>query len=363
MRHSTIAIWFSALLGIVAAALFFGCGASQTNYSYGGPGSSYSAALNADGTFTITRAADINSAASLTVAGTYSRLSTGFVYMTVTAVTGTGPSVGDTAYGMEIPGFAFLVKPVGGDSHVIPMVASGTCPTADFTANWIAGDKDDSTSATNIAADFFGTFSYNATANTATLPAKYALAGPFTALGAGTVPGLGTCSSGVLSFTGGAMWLTSLGGALVHANTGGETADQIIIAMPATSLASTTSLAGNYAGLVFNKDLPTGDANRLFPVSVTATAPTSTTMSMTGTQLTDVTTGATGAGTATLAITAMNSPSAGFMTGTVTVGASNGLMVCSAAVNAVSSGKNFINCVAQSPDDNTQMFNLLMVSK
>jgi hypothetical protein len=360
-----LALTIFLTLGVVTAGFVAlnGCGSGTLpTYSYGGPGSAWTATLRDDGTFTITHADDLDSAVDLTVTGTYSRLTSGFVKLTVTGSVGAdGPSNGDEAYGLEIPGFAFLLKPIGEDSNLIPMVATSACPTTNFALNWIVTDKEDSSSASSTSSDFFGTFAYNATTGVSTLPSKYALGGPYTSLGSGTIDGAAACADGIIEFTGGAIWLTSQGGALVHAPGSGPSNDQVIVAMPQTAITDTSSMGGEYAGLVFDKSESSG--GRIYPVAATATETSGSVLTLTGTKITDVDTGTTSADSVTITTTALDSPSNGFIKATIQAGLDSGVMSCMAAKNVVSSGKNMLFCVSQSPGDNTKMFNLLLVSK
>ncbi len=363
---------FLTVVALVAGALVFnqGCGkasadATKVTQSYGGPGSEFKATLNPDGTCQVTHAPSVGAAVDLTVVCTFVRLATGYVKLTVVSSSGTAtdkPAAGVQAYGLEIPGFAFLMKPIGsGDSHIIPMVVSGSCPTANFSANWVLGEKRDDDDALQTTNDYFGTFSYNATTGAGTIPTKYALAGPFTSLTGGAgVTGLSACANGQMNFTGGSMWLTQQGGALVHSTNGVENEDQIIIAMPQSTL-TTAALAGNYGGLGFDKN--GGSGQKVFPITGVATATDANTLTIVGTKVSDIETGAVTSDQATVTLTALNSPSAGFMTGVVTQGALTGKMACMGAANVVSSGKNMMFCIGQSPNQNSKIFNILLVSK
>lgn len=332
-------------------------------YQYAGPGSSWTVDLYDDATFIITHAPSLGEAIDMTINGTYARFDTGFLKLTVTTATGTAddlPVAGAEAYALEVPGFAFILKPIGDDSEVIPMVTAGDCPVEDVVANWIHVKMRDGADATSTEQDFFGTFAYEVATGIPSLPTKYSLES-FTALGSGTLSA-GTCADGIMEVDEAVMYLTSQGGAIVHANAESETEDSFIFAFPAEeNLDSGEDLAGDYAGLVFDSAVAEGQ-DSLFPVAITITG-TVTTVTGTGTQLTDVETGAVGTGTASISLTALNSPSDGFMTGTITIATQTGDLACMATLDVEGTGKNTINCIAQSPSDNTQYFNILMVSK
>ena len=77
---------------------------ASTVYEYKGPGSEYSISLDTgDSTFTVTE-----SESSMTVNGTYTTLESGFTKLTVeSASCDDAPSVGDQAYGIDVPGYLF----------------------------------------------------------------------------------------------------------------------------------------------------------------------------------------------------------------------------------------------------------------
>jgi hypothetical protein len=59
----------------------------------------------------------------------------------------------------------------------------------------------------------------------------------------------------------------------------------------------------------------------------------------------------------------VNSPSTGFVKGAATVGINTGNIICSSTLNVAGSGKKFIFCVGEDPDDNNELFNILLISK
>ena len=93
---------------IALALLVSACATSEDKTSsYIGPGSEYSITFNESAnTFELKE-----STSSLEVNGSYETLSTGFKLLTISTVSGGGssaPSVGDKAYGVDIPGVVFL---------------------------------------------------------------------------------------------------------------------------------------------------------------------------------------------------------------------------------------------------------------
>lgn len=351
---------FVTLLALIATSR---CGSTTaaTNYSYAGPGSHYTLALNADEKFVLTHAETADAEVDLTVNGAYTRLATGFLHLTVESVTGDdGPTAGDEAYGLEVPGFTVILKPMGGDDHLIPLVISGGCPTADFDANWIIAKKTNGSSAASTTQDLFGTFSFDFETNFGTLPTKFALQG-FTAISGGGTVGGTTCSNGLMKATDANMYLTANGGAIVHTGHSGADSDQsFILALPVAEF-SGTAITGDYAGLAFNESASSGGGSRIFPVSASFTG-TASAITGTGTKLTDVEAGTTSAETVTINLSQLNSPSDGFAKGTITAG-SSGNLACTVDDDVVGSGKNLLACVGQSPGDTTKMFGLLLVTK
>ncbi len=104
--------------------------------AYNGPGSKWDADLREDGSFRITRRADVNSAIDMTIDGNYVRSAAGFVLMTVDSATGQdAPAQGDTAWAIEAEGYALMLYTQG--DNFIPMIKSGVCPSADFNGNWV----------------------------------------------------------------------------------------------------------------------------------------------------------------------------------------------------------------------------------
>ncbi|HUP57791.1 MAG TPA: hypothetical protein VM598_10090 [Bdellovibrionota bacterium] len=312
-------------------ALGSGCASDPeaANYTYGGAGSNWQATLNGDGTFTITE-----SDSGMTATGTYETLSTGFLRLTVSSASGTGaPSAGDQALALNVPGFVFLLKPLGDGSPIIPMVPIGTCPSANMTANWILTETNSDISLNTT--EGFGTFTYTASTGAVALPTKYAIDN--TSLGAGTI-GTFTCSGGVGTLSGGEeMWFNPSGGAIVHGGSG-----DIILAMTQATVGSAAALNGNYSGLVFSNN---GGGDDTFPVMGTLSGGTGT-----FTQVTNVATGTLGTESATLSFSAVDSPSAGFVDGNLAVTAdATNPMQCMVTLNANGSGKNVIMCLGEEP--------------
>ncbi len=295
-----------------------GSSSSSSNGSYAGPGSKWTAEFT-DGSFVVRKYA--NAAATspdVTVNGDYEELSTGFRKLTVTSATGTGaPSSGVEAYGLDIPGLAFFLKPAGdANSEPIVMVKSGDCPTANFTGNWIAADFEAGTT-TDDTQDAFGTasFTINGASSSANIVRLTFETG--TTLSPNSLSfDSANCSGGVLDVGGGVeMYLTTAGAALV------KTPGSKIFAAPAGSSAVTQSdLAGTYSAIAFVSDNP---SQKQIPVKLVI--PTSGTA--TATEI-DVDTDAPGSGSVDFSSFTAVSGSPGLFTATATMGSDTGKINC-----------------------------------
>lgn len=211
---------------------------------------------------------------NLSVSGTYVQYSSGFRLLTVTSAAGTSaPSPGDQAYGFEVPGFAFFLKPVGSNDEPIVMLDAGTCPTGStFDANWIIAKFDPGASMT-ITRDNFGTATFD-TSGGASSSATITQRNPIDGNIIGTQPvsfDYTTCSDSLLTFSPSLgetvdMFFTSNGGALVHSYDG-SSHDSIIFAAPKhTGDITQSDLAGTYSVLVFDDSVASGD--KLFPAKL-----------------------------------------------------------------------------------------------
>mgnify|MGYP001204590765 CR=1 FL=1 len=349
--------------------LLSGCSSSEdSTTSYIGAGSEYSITFNESaGTFDLAE-----STSSLSVSGTYTVLASGFKKLTVGSVSGGGtsaPSVGDSAYGIDIPGVVFLLKPLEDDSEIIAMVSKGSCPVGDFNMNWIITsiDRDDNftdncsadlSDPNVVGTDGLGTFSYTHSTGAGQLPTLYDICGKDvnTNFSLGTI----TCSSGIGSpsaDTNAKMYLTANGGAVVKMTQD----NQIIMALPVDTITSKADMADEYIGLVMVNGSSTSNV-----FTVKSTADTSGVFSFdeidpeTGDDITE-----NNVNGDTTIIT-INSPANGFSTGTFKLDAnpSTTLRVsCMSNQNINGTGKNFIFCIGQDPYDVENMINVLLISK
>jgi len=364
------------LAGLATAGLTIGiaCSKSSSNTatdstsSYAGPGSHYTFSFTGSN-FTITKyASPASTTSDYVVTGTSTSYSTGFKLLTISTVSGSGgPTVGSTAYAMEVPGVAMFIKPlVSTDTQVLVAVASGTCPSATFTANWIIVKKTGSTDMSGSTTDAYGTFNYAASTSTTgvgSLPSKYTLANNGTnLLSSPQAFASATCSNGLMSVSNGGgdtatMYLTTAGAALVNTASSASGDGSFIFGLPQASI-TTAALAGDYAGIMYSENASTTD--KIKPISITLNS----SGAGTGTALSDVTTGTTSSGSATINLSGTaNSPQTGMITGTVTVSSTTTNIACIAHTSLSSAAKKVISCSGRDPGNSTKLFNFLLVSK
>ncbi len=361
-----------AVLTLLSACGSSGDGDGGTTVSseiYNGPGSKWDITLNSDGSFHIDHRPDVNTVVDYTVDGDYERHTSGFVTLTVTGGEGAdSPAAGSQAWALEVPGYAFMLKPVDGD-QLIAMVTSGNCPVADFDANWVIVKHDVSSGsarANDASRDFAGTFHYDSATGVPTLPIKKALSNGFpTVTGGGIGSGTVACVDGIMNIPDAVMYLTQNGGAIVHTDGGTPSDNQddsFIFGLGQNALTSLSALDDDYAGMLFDDNMSNG--SKLQPVNLSCVSG-----SCTGTVVTDVTTGVTSSETVTITLsntineiggTAVD----GFLTGSIIDSSSNvGNMTCMADPDAIGTGKKIISCVGQSPGNTNDLFNVLFVSK
>ncbi|VAW78975.1 hypothetical protein MNBD_GAMMA13-221 [hydrothermal vent metagenome] len=371
----------TAILTIASSALLIvacldGSGGNNSGSSggsaYAGPGSRWDVALAGDGAFSITKRETATTPVVMTVTGTSVELPSGFIKLTVGNVTADAsvtdaPSAGDAAYALNVPGYVFFLKPLDStDDQVIPMVASGSCPSSNFAANWVNVNVEDDVSANNPLESMYGTFNFDVATGTPTLPSTYSLTQ--SSLGADNLAG-GSCADGILILNNDQgdseteVYLANNGGAIVRTgiDTPDETDDTYIFGLAQETIADIANVADEYAGLLFDASQLAGD--QISPVSVSCNAAGA----CTGTIVDDIDTNTLSTETVTISLTTVDNPEVGFITGTISVpagaGTVEGALTCMANINAQGTGKNIMSCVGQSPDDNTELFNILLVSK
>ncbi|MCB0405925.1 MAG: hypothetical protein KDD51_14175 [Bdellovibrionales bacterium] len=350
MKNLTIKQFLFGLTVLISLVLLGSCGGSgsgSSSNSYAGPGSDWSAQLFSDNSFTITESTN-----SLTVNGTYSRLSSGFIKLTVSSATGTGaPSPGDIAYGLDVPGFVFFLKPLSGD-QVIAMVSSGSCPSGGLDFNWVSTNVESSVS--NIATkDTYGTFTWDQNSGSTSVSKKYAVNAPTTDLGSQALSTL-TCSSGVGSTGTAKMYFTSGGGAIVNTNTSDASTANFIVAMEKEPISAASDLDGNWVGLVFDEGAA---SDKVKPISASASSGTFTVSG-----ITPDTGAASGAFSDTYTLSNLNLDGNNGMF--LFTASGSGKLGCIADITIQeSSSKKVLLCAGQSKTTATKLSNLLLVYK
>jgi hypothetical protein len=371
-RITFFAAGILCLIG-VSAVLLQGCGAAGSsigyanNVTYGGSGSAYTAQLNNNLTFTITKKASTSATTvDLTVTGTYTRLTSGILELTVSTSSDTtnGPSAGAKAYALDIPGTVLLLKPMGSTGgEIIPMVATGTCPTSDYSGNWVTM-QDSNTSGNYSTQGLAGTFSYTATTSTGSVGATTYLSSGSSSVGSAQSLGALTCSAGVGTFPTmngdiPEMYFTSGGGAIVRVKqAGGQTQG---IAMVSSAALTLSNFSGTYVGLVFDEGETSNGATggSTQPISVTLNSAGTGT----GALITDVTTNTLSTTqTATITLSQLSPSVNGLMKMTINGGSLQNT-VCAAVERMGGSNQNGLFCAGPSNSGTNKLFSYLLVTK
>lgn len=269
-----------------------GATAGPSTTLYQGAGSKWTLSMTGS-EFTINKyASTADTTSEMTINGTFEQNSTNkFMKLTVSSATGTNaPAAGSVAYGLEVPGYAFFLKPAGSSDPIV-MVQSGSCPSSNFNANWtIAKAKPTMPLPMTSTQDFFGSasFTINGSSSSILVSQNEPITGAALTSGGGNNNGTSTlsfnsadCSNGLLRLNDNSgvfdMYFTSSGGALVRFPD-----EQIIFASPKRSTAVTQSeIAGDYSVIVFD-DKASGDS--VFPAKITIPA----SGSATGVEITDI---------------------------------------------------------------------------
>ncbi len=365
MSPKTILTTLSALaLGFFAAACTNGSGSSEPDgINYNGPGSAWSVLLTEDGDFQIKAREALEDDPFLRVEGTYERYDNGFIELTVGSASGTdAPSRGDKGMAIEAPGFAFLLRPLGGSGELYPMVTAGDCPDEDFTANWMmmtCNDAGDSCGASSTGRDFFGVFNYDESTETASLPARYALQSA-TSQGSNSI-GTASCRKGVMEVSDALMYLTENQGAIVQISPDDHDDARHVMALPQETIVQ-TDLAGTYVGMGFDKS---DDSSFAVSMTMNAGGTAATIYAVDDNDLEDATPGSAGGSIAVTSVNMIGAASAnGWFTGTFTAtGEAARPLYCTAAADVGDSGKNMLLCIGQSPGDADEFYNLVLVSE
>lgn len=330
---------------------------------YAGPGSRWDVKLMDDDSFTVTYRDSLGGAVEQTVWGTYERLPSGFLTMTVDSAAGEeAPAPGDQAYALDIPGFAFVLHPRDADdSPMHLLVAAGECPTETMDGNWVMVKDGARVAATEPEAPFFGTFYYDPNSQLAKIPSMYSLAA-FAPTGT-TEPADGAqCADGVVDLPDAEMYVTASGMMTVRLNVE-DGANKIIFGVPNEQTDGLDALDGEYAGLLFNNH---ATERKVTPVHTSCQGGTCT-----GVEVTDVETGAEAAeGAVEITLDAPNELAPGLITGSIqhsakqgsTDEASTAHVACAASTKVLDTERNILSCVGMSPDNPEHLFNVLLTS-
>lgn len=364
---------------LLGSLVFVSCGkeddddstTTSSANSYNGPGSEWTMSVSGT-TYTINMT---DNSDSLEVTATGSDLSTGHTKLTVSSATAGGsasaPSAGDVAHGIEVPGVAYLLKPMDPSSETIAMVSSGSCPTSNFNANWVIGGRDydvsSNSTATNTSKDWLGDISWNTSTGDATFSSQFSMEDTTDLLGTDQVQNVGVCDGGVVSTSSIKVYFTTAGVAIVTTNK--DTSDEShIIAVPQTTLSNMSDLYGTYAGFYF-EDLSTTAS---YASTGTFALDSGSTANLTVTQLSGEDLDTTSSfGTISFDTSSgLNSPANGFIRGSFGSCSANGSgsdgsceVSCAAATNVNSSGKTLLYCVGQHPSDEDRRVTMLFVSQ
>ena len=332
-------------LTLGASLALHGCGngsAPTLTRGYAGAGSDWRWTLKSDGNFTATE-----SGTSTTFTGrilhAFERIdSRGF-----SRRTGSAPASGTVIPGLEVPGFALLFAPVlGSETQIVGNIASGTCPTANFVDNYLYMQFSPGIDLTTTNREFFGTFAWDTSTNTGQAVTQYTM--NYSTISFPS-PVSGSCTNGVMNTNAFNAYLTP-GAAFVKSIGGGPTSGDGLIAVPKAPLGSLSRMYGKYSGLIYDAT----STPQVREIVTTINSPTFTVNSVSATDLTTL----DGAISATVNLTDVDQPSAGFIKGNV----SGNNLICMGAANVLSSSKNVLFCLGKNPSNTTKPYSVILVS-
>lgn len=325
--------------------------------------------LKDNATFVVTSTDSLENGAEQTVWGTYDRLDSGFLSMTVDSADGTdAPTAGDHAHALDIPGFAFVLHPqsaskneVRDELHV--MVAAGECPTSRMDGNWVMMRDTEQVPANDPEAPFFGTFDFDLGNQYAAIPTLYALT-EFNPVGETEPTQEATCTEGVVDVPDTDLYVTESGLMAARLKTS-EQHRKYIFGVPNEQTEDLDALNGEYAGVAYNNHDDPGDT--VMPVHISCEGGTCT-----GAEVTDIETGAVASdGAAKISFNAVNSPELGMVTGTIRTLSGDETtdkyqrpshIACAASTNVLDTDRNILSCVGMAPDNPEHMFSVLLTS-
>lgn len=332
-------------------------------------GWSWDVKLKDDDTFVVAYADSLDDGVQQTVWGSYDRLDSGFLSMTVDSADGTdAPSAGEQAYALDIPGLAFVLHPQS-EEHADPsdelhiMVAAGECPTSRMDGNWVMMKDTEQIPANDPEAPFFGTFDFDLSNQYADLPILYALT-EFNPAGETEPTQEATCTNGIVDAPNTDLYVTASGIMAARLETS-EQHRKYIFGLPNEQTESLDALDGEYAGLVYNNhDDP---SHKVMPVHVSCEGGTCT-----GVDVTEIKTGdEASSDPAKISFNAVNSPELGMVTGTITTSSTEeptdktsapSHIACAASTKGLDTDRNILSCVGMTPDNPERMFSVLLTS-
>jgi uncharacterized delta-60 repeat protein len=330
----------------IGAILFAGNAFGVTNWTFSIPPASSGAFTSSEST------------TSSTVLGTYSRLANGFIEMTVTGGSGANiPSNGTIKHALEIPGFAFFSQPMlTTEKRIISTVSVGACPTTSFTgilgySIW-AGTAGTSTDVSSAAMPTFGVFSWDPGTNLATISDLRNLTSYGTLAGFASFSLAGSCSNGVITFSGpgdrgGSFYVTNTQGGVYVTNT-----NRLMLVLPQKSIPAASRLNDTYAVFDYDESFHTNT----WPSRITIAGGTTGT----GDRITNITAGTADTSQSwSMSNITINNPINGVFTTDISLeGGATRTCACATYFR----NKTTIFCVAQSPYDVARPMNFIMVS-
>jgi hypothetical protein len=343
---------------LILISLLYSCGggsstvteANTSNAKYIGPGSVWNVSLDkSENTFSITRQNDINSAIDNTITGSFTTEANGFIKMTVGASTTGTPAVGSITYAVDIPDYAFVLKMEGVDIPLV-MVPSGNCPSADFDSNALMVNNTDGEDATNAAGNFYHTIHLNKATNAITFPKSYDLVNHNLQANEGDSVDVSSCENGVVKLNGGTdgvLFFTNSDGYIAQLIEGGK--EEIIYGLSQKSITAKSNFNGDYYGFRY-------DATNTAKVEAVEFSCVNGVCD--GKKLTD--------GANTISVNLSNNvdtPATGFINGTISIGGNSGSIACAVDISVNNTTTKILSCIAQSPNDNTELYSLILSSK
>lgn len=360
---------------VIVGLLFAGCNKEEKpadpipqpegSTAYSGPGSVFSLDLGTDGKFKLLLSEAAGAPTDMSLGGTYERYR-GFVIMKIDVSEGaSAPPVGAEIVGLEVPGFlTALMTQFDGHPAMIPMLASGTCPTEDLTMNWLKVQGLGTRDASSSTEAWFGTYTYSFATSTMAVPTEYALAGYAAIPPNGQTLSPSACNpqTAMTSITktkdGAQSHIADLWRAKSAAMARSYESDGSSTTILGTTVQSLSSeaLAGTYSSvmLIAGKSKDETGLPMQFTLDKTGAA--------TGALLNGVQEGVLDSAQHTMTLTAFDQPSKGWIQGSYTGFGGTVPMACMANSSALTENYGLIFCTLQDPADTKKAAALIMRS-